>query len=345
MQKFSARLVVLFLGITFAAAAQNAPDPSKCFNDMLVNHYDFSKRQSLLLAALAITSQDNYEDAKKSLSLMAFVPSVGLFSGDYGDYKTKRDRLFQYNKLNLNEYQEILLNSTWIGDRGYDVIEKCIDAQSFSGDGFHYRVETASPTLVAIQFLWSSPSHNMNAVHILDSQLFNGSVEGVPDHKLFPKGGGSLEVGKATVPIFVKREAATDPIFITVTTDLDRQPGVIRIDPLPSPKPLLWRQFVLETDQQGHVIQHSPAYEIRADNWTLTQKPSDGYEFAQLPTCTQDANYPLSNVHILSSDWDKPNNTFTCKGTMNANPRFIDINYTQGRWQEQCIMNCELGPQ
>ena len=317
------------------AAAQD--DPSKCFQNMLVNHYDFSQRDSLLLSALAIVDEKTWKDAGTNESLEG---AYGLISGKgtYQEWDKERREFFSYNKLDINQYKEILLHSTWIGDRGYGVIEKCLDNMFGDRDGFHYTVRFASPELVTIQFHWSDPRTQVNFAKIIDSKIVNGNVDGEVKHKL---SSNPIKVGKASVPIFVKREVASDAIFITLTTDLDRQPDVIRIDPLPPEKTIVFRQFVRETDPTGNAVTHADSKEIAAAQWVLTLKPSEGYEFAEKPSCTIDPHYPLSFVNILSQDWDQATNTFTCTGTQGANPRFIIRSWTQGKYEERCIMHCD----
>ena len=323
------------------AAAADA-DPSKCFQQMLVNHYDFSQRENLLLAALAIVDKDTYKESLKNVSLHAALEDIGLLKENFEDYDKERTHFFQYNSLNVNQYAETLINSTWISDRGYQTIDKCLDdIFDFDRDGFHYKVEIASPEQVAIQFRWSDPHHGQGYVKILDSKIVNGNVDEAPRHKLFsPR--TPMTVGKASVPIFITRESVDKDIFITLTTDLDRQPGVIRIDhPIPE-KPLMWKQFVRETDPAGNVIAHSDSREIKNDNWELVLRPLEGYQFAEMPSCEQDTHYPLSNVYILNKDWNTETNTFVCKGTQNANPRFIVLKWTQGKSVERCVMHCGL---
>jgi hypothetical protein len=117
---------------------------------------------------------------------------------------------------------------------------------------------------------------------------------------------------------------------------------VIRIRHLPVEKPIIWKRFVVETDPGGKVISHSVTREIRADQWEQVLKPDAGYQFAEEPTCTQNAQYPLENVHILNRNWNQEKNEYTCSGTQNANPRFIDFKWTQGKYEMRCIMGCDL---
>jgi hypothetical protein len=340
--KSNAALILFAAALGLWPTTARAQDPSQCFNQMLLNHYDFSQRENLLLSALTLVNNKEYDSAQQNASLSAFVPEVGLFDGKYNEYSTRLREFFQYNKLDITDYRQTLLRSAWLGDQGYEVIDHCLDNLYFDGDGFRSKVQIASASKIAIQFKWSSPQRNSNYVLISDSNIVNGSVEGVPNHKLFRRESGPLRVSKATVPIFVTRDSVTDPIFITVATNLDRQPGVIRIDPVTPEKPLLWRHFVLETGPDGKVIHHSVSREIRADSWTLSLTPSEGYEFAEEPTCTQDTNFPLAFVHIVGHEWDHARNSFTCWGTQNANPRYIDLGWVQGKWEETCVMRCDL---
>jgi hypothetical protein len=334
-------LGILFIVCTSAhfATAQDI-DPSKCFQDMLVNHYDFSQRENLLLSALAIVDDHTFKDSGANNSLTGSYAGFSL-TDKYNQWDKERRDLFTYNKLDINQYKQLLISSSWIGDQGYSVIEACLNTLALGGDGFRYKVEFASPQLVYLQFKWSDPQSGASSVRILNSSIENGNVDGAPAHKLFsPK--TPIVVGRAAVPIAIRREKVTDDIFITLTTSLDKQPGVIRIRHLPPEKPIIWKRFVVETDPGGHVIPHSLTKEINADQWSLTLTPSTGYEFAEEPTCTQNTQYPLQNVHILSKNWDKAKNEYTCGGTQNANPRFIDFKWTQGKYEEQCIMGCDL---
>lgn len=332
---------ILFVVCTSAhfAAAQDI-DPSKCFQDMLVNHYDFSQRENLMLSALAIVDDHTFKDSGANNSLTGSYAGYSV-TDKYSQWDKERRDLFTYNKLDINQYKQLLISSTWIGDQGYSVIETCLNTLALGGDGFRYKVEFASSQLVYIQFKWSDPQNGASTVRILNSKIENGNVDDAPAHKLFsPK--TPMVVGRAAVPIAVRREKVTDDIFITLTTSLDKQPGVIRIRHLPLEKPIMWKRFVVETDPGGNAVQHTDTREIKAEQWALVLTPSTGYEFAGEPTCTQNAQYPLENVHILSKNWDRAKNEYTCKGTQNANPRFIDFKWTQGKFEEQCIMGCDL---
>src|SRR5690348_2824626 len=97
------------------ALAQDV-DPSKCFQDMLVSHYNFSQRENLLLSALAIVNSDNYKEAGKNESLTGAYAGFSL-TGKYEDFEKERNQLFEYNKLDINQYKQILVSSSWVGDR------------------------------------------------------------------------------------------------------------------------------------------------------------------------------------------------------------------------------------
>ena len=342
----SKRLKTKAIGILFAvctsvhfAAAQDI-DPSKCFQDMLVNHYDFSQRENLLLSALAIVDDHTFKDSGSNNSLTGSYAGYSL-TDKYSQWDKERRDLFEYNKLDINQYKQLLISSTWIGDQGYSVIETCLNTLALGGDGFRYKVEVASPQLVYIQFKWSDPQNGASKVRILNSKIENGNVDDEPPHKLFsPK--TPMVVGGAAVPIAIKREKVTDDIFITLTTSLNKQPGVIRIRHLPVEKPIIWKRFVVETDPGGKVISHSVTREIKGDQWIQVLTPDAGYQFAEAPTCTQNTQYPLENVHILNQNWNQDKNEYTCSGTMNANPRFIDFKWTQGKYEMRCIMGCDL---
>jgi hypothetical protein len=332
---------ILFVVCTSAhfAAAQDI-DPSKCFQDMLVTHYDFSQRENLLLSALAIVDEHTFKDSGKNNSLTGSYAGYSL-TDKYSEWDKERGDLFEYNKLDISQYKQLLISSTWIGDQGYSVIETCLNTLALSGDGFRYKVEVASPQLVYIQFKWSDPQNGASTVRILNSKIENGNVEDEPPHKLFsPK--TPIVFGAAAVPIAIKREKITDDIFITLTTSLNKQPGVIRIRHLPVEKPIIWKRCMVETDPTGKVISHSVTREIRADQWEQVLKPDAGYQFAEEPTCTQNTQYPLENVHILNRNWNQEKNEYTCSGTQNANPRFIDFKWTQGKYEMRCIMGCDL---
>jgi hypothetical protein len=322
------------------AVAQDV-DPSKCFQRMLKDEFDFSQRENLLLSAMAMIDSHNYKDAGENQSLKG---GYGPYKLDekYDSWNKERNDLFSYNKLDIARYREMLLHSSWIGDRGYEVIEKCLDTQSFDQDGFRYKVEYASPTRVTIQFRWSSPQKNSGTIEIFDSTLVDGSVDGAPPGKLFSPQ-KPMEVGKASVPIFINRASETKDIFITLKTSLDRQPGTIRIRQSLPEKPITLKQFVVETDREGNEVEHTDTQEIRSvnDQWELSINASDGYEFVTKPTCTLTADYGASHIHILNMDWNQAHTKFTCKGTQNANPRFLQFKWKQGRFEEKCFMHCD----
>lgn len=308
---------------------------------MLVSKFDFRQRESLVLSALTLINKDNYAEAGRNASLLALFPQAGLFKGDYADFEKKREQLFELNRLDENRYRETLLSAVWLGDNGYKALSACFDAVLNSGDGFREIHKVGGPNRVSIQFLWSS-STDRDSVEILDSSLENGHVEGAPAGKLLPpadkaKGHPPLVVSKASVPIVIIRDKIDEPVYITLSTSLQRQPDEIRIDPVLPERPVYWRFLELQTDASGQVMQFTPTpIDTRGDQWNYAIPAPVGYVFAEKPSAVMSGG---DNTRILSCNLDVSNTVFTRAGETHSNPRYLNLTYKLGQYVDDasCI--------
>jgi hypothetical protein len=330
-QGSEARLSRLVFGIWAAAMlihnvafAQSTVDVSACFGQMLQNKFDFAQRDSLLLSALSRLSVTDIKTAQDNLSLAGAVP--GLFvQGD--DAKTEQNihALFKENQLHENHYSETLMSSVWLNDKGYDVIEHCIDAVASGGDGLRYIYKvTKDRKLVLFQLFWSSKTGGPSSLNIIDSQLIGAHVDSntVPAGKLF-KPTTKLEsdgkassrpsvLGAAGTPIVLVPDKKDDEIIIILTTDQTHQPKWITIPNAAEPPPVYWavtdtdkeisgslRDLVFSREIRGRVIRIGGVdYNDRYD-FDITMDP--GYQVWGHPTCVYytDPNKPpdSSNIH------------------------------------------------
>ena len=198
--------------------AQTQLDISSCFNPLLQQQVDYKSDIRIALATLSQITDTNYESSKHDASLAA---QYGFLSGsaNYSDFVEKRKEYFQLNKLDLQYYQSISLNTRTLDSQGYEVIKDCIDKVAADQYGFHYLYTVDDPKIASVQLFWR-PTEGGQAIQIVNSVVLNAKVksDNVPSGKLFPTTKPYPKILGASNAILLERTDVGKNINCTVST-------------------------------------------------------------------------------------------------------------------------------
>jgi hypothetical protein len=156
--------------------AQEEVDATKCFNDMLVQKYDFDSTESFKYASLAIINRDNYNATKTNVALTA-VYGAAMFSGDYEHFQEERQKYFELRSLNIDQYRQIRASQRTLAPAAYNLISQCIrDTSSHYGFSFHYTL--ANEYDATLELYYHSTEEKYKAHKITHSSLSNAVIVG-----------------------------------------------------------------------------------------------------------------------------------------------------------------------
>jgi hypothetical protein len=307
-------LVAVYFTLTINASPQDC-------NALLVPDVDFTQMDlTTRLSYLAIITKDNFEAHKTSASASAY-SIYGLFSGNFDNFNTKRESLYQ--QYGLTDYKKDLSSyytSRLPIERAKLYAENCLHRH-----GFFAHVERADEEEVLLRVEWDKGAHDPNEVPLEFSFLKGGKpvssdlpkklVHAQPKDIAFERKPGSdfhfvanvdgAEPQSVFIPRFIK-EKPLDPTKTLAQQIRDGADFQVLTDNLKNPIGSIGKDFVLHGyyRQRGYEwtvwsAQH-PAQPNHRFTYGYPGNPKEGIDRQEAPVNPLDHKMSLlgRGVHV-----------------------------------------------
>jgi hypothetical protein len=341
-------IAIAFLGaicglIPAGIRAQTQLDISGCFNPLLQNQIDYKSDVRLSLATLAQINESDYELKKHDVALAG---QYGIISGsaDYKDFDDKRKQYFQLNKLDLQYYQSISLNTRTLDSQAYGLIKNCIDTVAANTYGFHYLYTVDGDQAASIQLFWH-PTESGSSIAITDSVLTNAKAKtaGVPDGKLYPY------ISKWSLTPYPKIEGASNVILLerddpskSIHCSVSTKPQVQTLDMMIPSQKKPTSDIVCQTVYDAtEPVTNRPYGDTVV--WPLNVTDGHGCSDCHGYSFSLDAPGPVTDVvctssgdHVWQEKCEAHGNHIEAVGFQNANPRTLTIVYHYKLARQDC---------